>query len=104
MTDKLFRAQILLEPEQHRSLAELARLQGRSLSELMREIVDQYLTGMDEAYRKQLDAFERIKEHRSKIIARRGGKTIQIDLAAVIQEMREERDDQLFRSLSDDRH
>jgi len=103
MTDRLFRAQILLEPEQHRSLVELARQQRRSLSELMREIVDQYLIDTNETHRKQLDAFEKIKEHRADMLTRREGLPIQLDVAAVIREMREERDDQLFNSLSGNR-
>jgi hypothetical protein len=37
----MYRAQILLEPEQHRTLAEIARLERRSLSDVIRELVDE---------------------------------------------------------------
>jgi hypothetical protein len=37
----LYRAQILLEPEQHQALTQIAQNEGRSLSDLVREIVDQ---------------------------------------------------------------
>lgn len=36
-------AQLLLESEQHQALAEIAEQEGRSVSDLVREIVRQYL-------------------------------------------------------------
>ena len=36
-------AQILLEPEQHQTLVSIAESQNRSLSDLIRHIVDQWL-------------------------------------------------------------
>lgn len=39
----MYRTQILLEPEQHRILTEIARQEKRSLSELIREMVDKLL-------------------------------------------------------------
>jgi hypothetical protein len=43
MTHQLRRTQVLLETEQHEALGEIARRQGRSLSDLLREIVRGYL-------------------------------------------------------------
>jgi len=40
---KLYRAQILLESEQHQVLAEIAEHEGRSISDLVREIVRHHL-------------------------------------------------------------
>ena len=37
------RTQILLEPEQHQALAEIARREKRSLSDLVREMVEKQL-------------------------------------------------------------
>ncbi len=39
----MYRTQILLEPEQHRILTEIARQEKRSLSELIRDMVDKLL-------------------------------------------------------------
>ena len=39
----LHRAQILLESEQHQALAEIAEREGRSISDLVREILRQHL-------------------------------------------------------------
>jgi hypothetical protein len=35
----MYRAQIILEEEQHTALVEMARLEGRSISEIVREMV-----------------------------------------------------------------
>ena len=37
----MYRTQILLEPEQHKILTEIARRENRSLSDVIREIVDE---------------------------------------------------------------
>ena len=39
----MYRTQILLEPEQHKTLVEIARQEKRSLSDLIREMVDQQI-------------------------------------------------------------
>jgi predicted CopG family antitoxin len=39
----MYRTQILLEPEQHKVLAEIARQEKRSLSDVLREMVDKQL-------------------------------------------------------------
>ncbi|HNT55119.1 MAG TPA: ribbon-helix-helix domain-containing protein [Anaerolineaceae bacterium] len=39
----MYRTQILLEPEQHQILTEIARQEKRSLSDLLREMVDKQI-------------------------------------------------------------
>ncbi len=48
----LYRTQILLERRQHRDLSELAKAEGRSLSDLVREAVAEYLVERDEERRR----------------------------------------------------
>lgn len=45
----MYRTQILLEPEQHKILTEIARQEKRSLSDILREMVDKQI-----AERKQM--------------------------------------------------
>ncbi len=96
MSERMHRAQILLEPEQHHSLSEIARRQSRSISEVVREIIRDYLTEKNEAMQKQMDAFEQIKQHRAAILARNGGKPLDVDVTALIEEMRQERANGLY--------
>ena len=65
----LHRAQLLLEAEQHRALAKIAEQEGRSISDLVREIVRQHL-----AERRQQDqqltalqAIERLTQIRARL-------------------------------------
>ena len=89
MMSTYYRAQILLEPEQHRTLAELAKREGRSISELVRESVQAYLAereqeSLQERRMKALDSLTKLRE---RIQARHG--VLDVDLVA---EMRKERD------------
>jgi predicted DNA-binding protein len=101
MAERFHRTQILLEPEQHRILTERARREGRSLSDLVREMVDlQLRQGEDDLLARRLDALERIRQHREAMLARRGGQPIQIDAAELVNEVREEQDERNLTGLT----
>ncbi len=99
--DKMHRAQILLEPEQHQELAEIARESGTSISEIVRRAVRRWLDERSEegALRQRLEALEQVRSHRAEILRRRDGKALEIDLAEMIEQMREQRDDELLAGL-----
>lgn len=69
-----YRAQILLEPEQHAALAEIAQRQNRSISDVMREIVRQYLDQQAEDHRwaQRMEAINRLDEIRVHIAEQYG--------------------------------
>jgi metal-responsive CopG/Arc/MetJ family transcriptional regulator len=94
--EKLQRTQILLEPSQHRSLYQLAQAEGRSMSDLVREAVAQYLVERDDMDKtdQEREALERLTAFRKAIEARSG--VYQGDL---VTEMREERDEEIERLL-----
>lgn len=89
-----YRAQILLEPAQHAALAEAARQANRSISDLVREIVGQWLSQHDlEGQRqRELLALEALTQLRLKIKEERG-----IYQGNLIDEVRDERDDDIRR-------
>jgi len=84
-----YRAQILLEPEQHRALSELAQREGRSISDLVRESVQVYLAERDQEAQleREMKALDVLTEIRERIQAQHG--MLSFDPVA---EMREERD------------
>ena len=84
-----YRAQILLEPEQHRSLSEIAQREGRSISDLVRESVQVYLAERDREtqHERRMKALDALTEIRERIQAEHG-----ILSADFVSEMREERD------------
>lgn len=95
-TSRLLRTQILLEPEQHRELSNIARQEKRSLSEVVREMLQNELQNRqaDAAARKQRGqaALERIQQHRQEILEEHKGEPLNIDIVEMINQMREERD------------
>ncbi len=103
MVGKLYRTQILLEPEQHQELSAIARREGRSVSELVREFVqcqlEQRKAEQDKAINKRVEAFERILERREQILAERGGEYIDFDFVQALHEAREEQDERNFSLL-----
>ena len=89
-----YRAQILLEPEQHEALAEIASREQRSISDLVREIVSQWLAAQDHAAQRQreLQALERLTELRHRVQERHG-----IYTGDLVEEARSERDEDVGR-------
>lgn len=85
-----YRMQILLEPEQHEALVQAARRENRSISDLMREIVRQWLEQQDEQrlWEQRLNAMNRLAQIRERAQQRYG--VYQGDL---IEEARAERDE-----------
>ncbi len=96
--NRLYRAQILLEPDQHRKLAEIAQQEDASISELVRSAVRQWLDErQDESHlHRRLDELKQVAQHRQDILVRRDGNPLVIDVETVIRQMRDERDDQLL--------
>jgi hypothetical protein len=84
-----YRAQILLKPEQHRMLSELAKREGRSISDLVRESVQIYLVERDQEAQneRRMKALDVLTEIRERIQAEHG--VLSGDFVA---EMRKERD------------
>jgi 7,8-dihydro-6-hydroxymethylpterin-pyrophosphokinase len=78
------------------------------MSDLLREIVRRELARREqelEAKKRQwLEGLERIEQRKQEMLARRGGKPIDIDVVQLINEARDERIDQILgidRELSD---
>jgi len=81
----LHRAQLLLESEQHQALAEIAEREGRSISDLVREIVRQHLAERRQQARQlaSLQAIERLTQIRARLQEEHG--VYQGDLLAEVR-------------------
>ena len=91
MSEILERVQVLLEPEQRRSLAEIAKLQGKSVADVTRFVIRlglQVLKHEDEFTRRQT-ALVRAKKLRDSM------PVLDLDIVENVNQMRRERDDQL---------
>jgi predicted CopG family antitoxin len=103
MAERMNRTQIFLKPDQHRALEKIAQEEQRSISDVVREIVQQALEQREEqrnaTIARRLAALERIREHREAILAERGGKPLEFDVVEEINQAREERDARNFEIL-----
>ncbi len=93
----LQRTQLLLEREQHETLAEMAKKQGRSISDVVREIIREHLAEQEDASQRQRDirALEDLAKIRQRIEEEHG--VLEGDL---LEQIREERDEELIHPWS----
>lgn len=107
MSERLYRAQLLIEQGQRKTLAQIARQEGRSLSDVARELIRLGLEARNDTpemrWRRRDRALEQAAQLRAAILRRRGGRPLDIDVADLIRSMREERDASLISGLTDDR-
>ena len=70
----MYRAQILLEQQQHETLAKIARREKRSISDVVREIVNEWLAAqtLESQKRLELDSLEQLGQIRLRIQEQRG--------------------------------
>jgi len=96
-TGQKYRAQILLDPDQHRRLAEIATQEGKSISLVVREAVAEYLIAQEEETERErrVKALARVREHRRAILEERAGKPIEMDVVELIHQIRDERDQEI---------
>jgi len=97
MAEKLYRAQILLEPQQHAALRRLASQEGRSISEVAREVIAAGLAQIVEGRARQLAALERLSALRREIAQRARPRSV--SAADLIAEVRAERESQLEQAV-----
>lgn len=90
----LYRAQVLLERQQHESLRKLAASQDRSMSDLIREAVAEYLVEHDEEFGSWKDTLAQMVRLREEIMAETG-----MFAAESILNDRAEREDELAERL-----
>jgi len=104
MIGKKYRTQILFEPEQHEALKEIAEEQGRSVSDVVREVVQAYIVerSEDAQLQEQLGALAGIRQHHREMLARRDGKSLFVDVGEWLVQMREERGGELMDGINDD--
>ena len=96
MSEHLYRAQILIRQNQRKTLAQIARQEGRSMSDVARELIELGLAARNETpemvWRRRDRALARAAQLRAAIQRRRGGQPLDLDIAELVRSMREERD------------
>ncbi len=92
MAERYYRAQLLLDPEQHQSLREIARREARSISAVAREVIDLGLEALGQDQRARAErrakALARLAQIREGIFAEHG--VFEGDLVAEARAEREQ--------------
>ncbi len=87
---------ISLNPKMSKIIVNLAYQEGQSVIEWvekrLQEAIYQYALPKDKRLTEQLNTLERIKQHRTEILAKRNNQPLKIDIAKLLQDIREERD------------
>jgi predicted DNA-binding protein len=98
--DTLYRTQILLEPEQHKKLKEIAQVEDRSVSDLLRELVRNYLEELehDAAKQRKLHALAQLVQTQQVLRERYG--VYDGDLIAELRDERDEDNERVWRGES----
>ena len=90
MSERMYRAQILLDPQQRNKLVDLARREGKSISAVTRQVIDvglEVLGNETEIWKERTQILANLREIREKQSTIYSG-----DL---INEARQERDDEM---------
>lgn len=103
MSDRMHRTQILIEPEQHEALSDLAKEEQKSISEVVREILRDYFENHsgEARWRNRDKTLKRAQKVRNSVLEERDGKPIGLDIVDVMDAMREERDTDLLSTLGE---
>jgi hypothetical protein len=96
----MVRIRLLLKPEQHHALAQLAWQEGRNISEIAREIIQEGIERrqlLPVTQREQrMQALQKARQVRQAILQERGGVPLDLNLSEKIADLREKRDDQIL--------
>jgi hypothetical protein len=89
MTERMYRAQILLDPNQRRRLEEIARREGRSISAVTRQVIDVGL----ERIENEAELWKKRSELLSSLRSLRGQQSL-LYTGDLVNEVRQEREDE----------
>ncbi len=96
MSERMYRAQILLDPKQRRKLEEIAHREGRSISAVTRKVIDAGLETLEnetEVWKKRARVLSYLRARREKQPFEYSG-----DLINDARQERENETDQIWRS------
>lgn len=96
MSERMYRAQILLDPKQRKKLEELANREGRSISAVTRQVIDagfEALESETEVWRKRSKILSTLRARRAKQSGEYTG-----DLLGEARKEREDESDRVWRA------
>ena len=91
----MYRAQILIYPDQHKKIRQIAEREKRSISEVSRELLTYALQGYESESYIHLDKIQAADKVSESILQKRQGHMIELDSVELLKQARQERTDEL---------
>jgi len=95
MAEKMYRAQILIYPDQYKKIRQIAERENRSISEVSRELLTYALQGYQKETYIHLDKIQAADKVSESIFEKRHGQMIELDSVELLNLTRQERTDEL---------
>lgn len=91
MAQRMYRAQLLLQPEVHRRLRQIAEQENRSISDVSRELLEEALNRREQERSVRLRSLMAAHAVAQRILQEREGRPLVVDVAEVLNQEREKR-------------
>lgn len=91
MAQRMYRAQLLLQPEIHRRLRQIAERENRSISDVSRELLEEALNRREQERSVRLRSLRAAHAVAQRILQEREGRPLVVDVAEVLNQEREKR-------------
>lgn len=91
MAQRVYRAQLLLQPEIHRRLRQIAEQENRSISDVSRELLEEALNRREQERSVRLQSLRAAHAVAQRILQEREGRPLVVDIAEVLNQEREKR-------------
>ncbi|MCX8066320.1 MAG: hypothetical protein RMK65_04650 [Anaerolineae bacterium] len=93
--ERFYRTQILLSPDQHRRLREIAQREKRSIAAVSRDLLEYALRERERSLESRLQRVYTAHEVAERLLQERGGQPIDVDVVDLLHEARRERENAL---------
>lgn len=91
MSERMYRAQILLKPDLHRRLRQIAAREHRSISDVSRDLLEMAIRQREREISERLERVRAAQSVAEKISQELGGRTLEVDVVDLLNQAREER-------------
>jgi predicted transcriptional regulator len=91
MSERMYRAQLLLQQALHHRLRQIAKRENRSISEIARTLLENALDRYEQERATRLERVNALRRVAEKILQERAGRPLDLDVVELIGEEREKR-------------
>lgn len=91
MSERMYRAQILLKPDLHRRLRQIAAREHRSISDVSRDLLEMAIQQREREISERLERVRAAQSVAEKIWQELGGRSLEVDVVDLLNQTRDEK-------------